>query len=155
MELTLAVRRQVTAGQAAKWSKATRAEKTAILDAVVATTGWHRDHARKAIRDAVARNGAAPAGRAGTSGGRTYGDGGGRRAAVVLGVPGRAEQQTAARRAAGVAAAAGACTANCTWTTRSPRQLLAMAPATIDRRLAADRAELQPRAARRPNRGRC
>ncbi len=46
MELTLTVRRQVTAAQAAKWGKATKAENWAILDAVVLATGRHRDHAR-------------------------------------------------------------------------------------------------------------
>ena len=55
MELTLAQRKAITKAQLAKWSKATRAEKTAILDAVCGVTGWHRDHARKAIRAALAR----------------------------------------------------------------------------------------------------
>ena len=53
MELTLAVRRQVTKAQLDKWPKATKAEKSAILDAVCEVTGWHRDHARKAIRRAL------------------------------------------------------------------------------------------------------
>ena len=34
MELTMAARRQVTQAQLAKWPKATKAEKSAILDAV-------------------------------------------------------------------------------------------------------------------------
>lgn len=50
MELTLAQRQAVTKARLAKWPKATRAEKGAILDAVCAVTGWHRDHARKVIR---------------------------------------------------------------------------------------------------------
>lgn len=50
MELTLAQRRAVTKAQLAKWPKATKTEKSAILDAVCAVTGWHRDHARKTIR---------------------------------------------------------------------------------------------------------
>ncbi|MFP5282309.1 MAG: DDE-type integrase/transposase/recombinase [Actinomycetes bacterium] len=54
MGLTLAARRQVTAAQLAKWPKATKIEKAVILDAVCAVTGWHRDHARKAIRTALA-----------------------------------------------------------------------------------------------------
>ena len=41
----MAVRKQVT-----QWVKATRAEKSAILDAVCEVTCWRRDHARKAIR---------------------------------------------------------------------------------------------------------
>ncbi|WP_129670086.1 integrase catalytic domain-containing protein [Phytoactinopolyspora endophytica] len=54
MELTLAPRRQITQAQLARWPKATKSEKSAILDAVCAVTGWHRDHARKAIRRALA-----------------------------------------------------------------------------------------------------
>lgn len=50
MELTLAARKAITKVQLARWPKATKAEKGAILDAVCAVTGWHRDHARKAIR---------------------------------------------------------------------------------------------------------
>lgn len=58
MELTLAARKAITQGQLVKWSKATRSEKSAILDAVCQVTGWHRDHARKAIRAAVAERAA-------------------------------------------------------------------------------------------------
>lgn len=54
MELTLAQRKAVTRAQLARWRKASKSEKTAILDAVVAVTGWHRDHARKAIRRQLA-----------------------------------------------------------------------------------------------------
>lgn len=54
MELTLGQRKAITRAQLDKWPKATKAEKTAILDAVCAVTGWHRDHARKAIRTALA-----------------------------------------------------------------------------------------------------
>lgn len=53
-------RKAITKAQLAKWPKATRTEKGAILDAVCEVTGWHRDHARKAIRAALA--GAQPAG---------------------------------------------------------------------------------------------
>jgi len=50
MELTLVMRKAITKAQVAKYRKATKSEKAAILDAVCATTGWHRDHARKAMR---------------------------------------------------------------------------------------------------------
>lgn len=57
MELTLGARRQITKAQLDRWPKATRAEKSAILDVVCGVTGWHRDHARKAIRRALAERG--------------------------------------------------------------------------------------------------
>src|ERR671910_668752 len=54
VELTLTVRRQVTASLVGKYAKATRAGKSAILDRLCAMNGWHRDHARKALRLAAA-----------------------------------------------------------------------------------------------------
>lgn len=50
----MAARRAITQAQLNKWAKATKVEKSAILDAVCEVTGWHRDHARKAIRVALA-----------------------------------------------------------------------------------------------------
>jgi hypothetical protein len=54
MELSLAVRRQVTARLVGRYRKASRAEKSAILDQLCQVNGWHRDHARKALRAAAA-----------------------------------------------------------------------------------------------------
>jgi len=50
MELELAVRRKVTATMVRKYAKATRGEKAAVLDWLCEVNGWHRDHARKALR---------------------------------------------------------------------------------------------------------
>ncbi len=50
----MAARKAITRAQLGRWMKATRAEKSAILDTVCQVTGWHRDHARKAIRQALA-----------------------------------------------------------------------------------------------------
>jgi hypothetical protein len=54
MGLTMRQRKAVLASQVKAWPKATKAEKSTILDHLVAVNGWHRDHARKMIRAAVA-----------------------------------------------------------------------------------------------------
>ncbi len=50
----MAARKAITKAQLDRWVKATRAEKSSILDAVCEVTQWHRDHARKAIRQELA-----------------------------------------------------------------------------------------------------
>lgn len=54
MELTLAVRQQVTKAQVQRYRTGTKAEKAVVLDAVTLVTGWHRDHARKVLRGLLA-----------------------------------------------------------------------------------------------------
>ncbi len=49
----MAQRKAITTAQAKAWTKATKAEKAAILDAGVQVTGWHRDHARKMLRRGI------------------------------------------------------------------------------------------------------
>lgn len=54
MGLTMGQRKAVLASQVKAWAKASKQEKSAILDHLVAVNGWHRDHARKMMRSAVA-----------------------------------------------------------------------------------------------------
>src|SRR6202171_1151319 len=53
MGLTLAERRAVTETTAIRYSLADKRTKGIILDELCATTGWHRNHARKALRTSL------------------------------------------------------------------------------------------------------
>ena len=52
MGLTMSGRRMVTKEMKGRYERGTRRERSAILDELCALAGWHRDHARKAIRTA-------------------------------------------------------------------------------------------------------
>lgn len=54
----MGTRKAITKAQLDRWSKASKSEKSAILDTVCEVTGWHRDHARKALRQALAQRAA-------------------------------------------------------------------------------------------------
>jgi len=53
MGLTMGQRQAVTKAIATRYRRASKADKGKILDELCATTGWHRNHARKALGQAL------------------------------------------------------------------------------------------------------
>ena len=52
MGLDVATRRLVTKELKGRYDRGSKAQRTAVLDELCGLTGWHRDHARKALRSA-------------------------------------------------------------------------------------------------------
>jgi hypothetical protein len=53
MGLTMGQRKAVTKAIATRYKRAGKPDKSKILDELCATTGWHRNHARKALAAAL------------------------------------------------------------------------------------------------------
>jgi hypothetical protein len=53
MELTMVARKEINKAQAVRYRDGSKAEKSDILDTVCEVTGYHRDHARRALRVAL------------------------------------------------------------------------------------------------------
>ncbi len=137
MGLTMSQRRAVTKAIATRYRRASKADKGRILDELCATTGWHRSHARKALAESLRPR----VGRAQRPRPPTYGPEvvvGLRFCWAVLGAPtGKRlapvlEDLVSRLRRFGELEVSD----------QTATLLAAMSPATIDRRLAPDRAAM-------------
>jgi hypothetical protein len=86
MELTMSERKAVTKVLATEHRRASKARKGEILDQISAVTGWHRNHARKALSLVLTIRRAASFARGPANGCASV--------KVVLRQPGSAQRQT-------------------------------------------------------------
>jgi hypothetical protein len=151
MGLTLTERRAVTEITAIRYVVADKAAKGKILDELCANTGWHRNHARKALRAALKPKVVAPrrSPRPPVYGPKVI-------AALttcwlVLGLPAGKRLAPILPELVAVLRQFGELIID----DDTAALLVSMSAATIDRRLAVERAEHQPKAVEPLSLGRC
>lgn len=141
MGLTMSERKALTRQTARRYRSATKTGKAAILDELCAVTGWHRDHARKALRAALATKPPAPQRKPRPP---VYGEevmAALRKVWAVCDAPSGKRLSPFLPEIVDRLTACG----ELDLTDQVRYQLVRMSAATIDRRLAPDRARWQPR----------
>jgi hypothetical protein len=141
MGLTMSQRKALTKQVARRYHAASKTSKATILDELCAVTGWHRDHARKALRSALAPK---PVAQQRKTRQPVYGEDvitALRKVWAVLDAPAGKRLAPFLPEIVDRLIACG----ELDITEQTRYQLVRMSAATIDRRLAPDRARWQPR----------